>query len=122
MTSRMKLNTKLIGSVGIISALAIILGACSIVWITGLNKSMQYTVNVAAKRRLIASDLYSSTLRMQSLDRALMLRSIMQQGAGSDDVKREYRDVMASVRKSLPSYQEILEDEAGRRSFEEVRT
>jgi methyl-accepting chemotaxis protein len=121
MTSRMKLSTKLIGSVGAISGLAILLGVCSIGWITSLNKSMQYTVNVAAKRRLIASDLYSSTLRLQSLDRALMLRSILQQGAGSEDVKREYADIMASVRRMLPDYQQLVEDDAGRRAFESVR-
>lgn len=111
----------MIGSVGIISALAILLGACSIVVITGLNKSLQYTVNVAAKRRLIASDLYSSTLKLQSLDRSLMLRSILQQSSGVEDVKREYREVIASVRKSLAAYEPLAEDEAGRRGFETVR-
>jgi hypothetical protein len=121
MTSRMKLSTKLIGSVGAVSGLAIMLGVCSIIWITGLNRSLQYTVNIAAKRRLIASDLYSSTLRLQSLDRALMLRSILQQGAGADSVKREYADVISSIRKLLPDYQQLIEDEQGRRSFESVR-
>src|SRR4051812_2969334 len=118
MTSRMKLSTKLIGSVGTVSALAILLGACSIFWITGLNKSMQYAVNVAAKRRQIGSDLYASAVKMQSLDRAIMLRSIMQQGAGAEDTKREYRDVMNSVRSELPEYQALVEDEAGRRGYE----
>jgi methyl-accepting chemotaxis protein len=122
MTSRMKLSTKLIGSTGTISALAILLGACSIFWITGLNKSMQYAVNVAAKRRMIAYDVYSATLRMQSLDRAIMLRSIMQQAAGAEDNKREYRDVMASVRKMLAEYQPMIEDDSARRGYENVRT
>ena len=121
MTSRMKLSTKLIGSAGTISGLAILLGACSIFWITGLNKSMQYAVNVAAKRRSIAQELYSSTLKMQSLDRAIMLRSILQQGAGAEDNKREYRDVMNSVRSMLPQYQALVEDETGRRGYETVR-
>ncbi len=122
MTSRMKLSTKLIGSAGSISALAVLLGACSIFWITGLNKSMQYAVNVAAKRRTIAQELYSSTLKMQSLDRAIMLRSIMQQGAGAESNKREYRDVVAAVRSLLPQYQALIEDESGRRGYETVRS
>ncbi len=121
MTSRMKLSTKLIGSAGTVSALGLLLGACSIFWITGLNKSMQYAVNVASNRRSIAKDLYSATLKMQSLDRAIMLRSIMQQGAGAEDNKREYRDVMASVRSELPQYQALIEDEAGRKGYETVR-
>jgi methyl-accepting chemotaxis protein len=118
----MKLSTKLIGSAGSISALAILLGACSIFWITGLNKSMQYAVNVASQRRTIAYELYSSTLRMQSLDRAIMLRSILQQAAGAEDNKREYRDVMASVRNLLPQYQALIEDDSARRSYDNVRT
>jgi methyl-accepting chemotaxis protein/methyl-accepting chemotaxis protein-1 (serine sensor receptor) len=118
----MKLSTKLIGSAGTISALAVLLGACSIYWINGLNKSMQYTVNVAAKRQTIAYELYASTTRMQSLDRAIMLRSILQQAAGAEDNKREYRDVMASVRKLLPEYQALIEDETGRRVYDNVRT
>src|SRR5579863_608401 len=122
MALRMKLSTKLIGSVGIISTLAILLGACSIFWISGLNKSMQYTVNVAAKRRTIAQELYASTLKMQSLDRAIMLRSIMQQGAGAEDNKREYRDVITSVRSLLPQYQGLVEDESGRRGYETVKS
>ena len=122
MTSRMKLSTKLIGSAGTISALAILLGACSIFWITGLNKSTQYAINVAAKRRRIAYDLYSSTLKMQSLDRAIMLRSIMQQGAGAEDNKREYRDVMAGVRNLLAEYQPMTEDASARRACDTVRT
>jgi methyl-accepting chemotaxis protein len=122
MTSRTKLSTKLIGSAGTISALAVLLGACSIFWISGLNKSMQYAVNVAAKRRTIAYELYSSTLRMQSLDRAIMLRSIMQQAAGAEDNKRDYRDVMASVRNLLPQYQALIEDDSGRRGYDNVRT
>jgi len=122
MTSRMKLSTKLIGSAGTISGLAVLLGACSIFWITGLNKSMQYAVNVAAKRRTIAQDLYASTLKMQSLDRAIMLRSILQQGSGAEDNKREYRDVMTSVRNLLPQYQALVEDESGRRGYETVRS
>src|SRR5579863_7952915 len=122
MALRMKLSTKLIGSVGIISTLAILLGACSIFWISGLNKSMQYTVNVAAKRRAIANDLYSSTLKMQSLDRAIMLRSIMQQGAGAEDNKREYRDVMAGVRNLLAQYQPMIEDDSARHGYDTVRT
>ena len=121
MTSRMKLSTKLIGSAGTISVLAILLGACSIFWITALNKSVQYVANVAAKRRAISYDLYSSTLKMQSLDRAIMLRSIMQQGTGAEDNKREYRDVMSSVRNLLPQYQALIEDDSGRRGYENVR-
>src|SRR5580692_150637 len=122
MTSRMKLSTKLIGSAGTISALAILLGACSIFWITGLNKSTQYAINVAAKRRGIAYDVYSSTLKMQSLDRAIMLRSIMQQGSGAEDNKREYRDVMTGVRNLLAEYQPMIEDDAARRGYDSVRT
>ncbi len=121
MTSRMKLSTKLIGGAGTLSALAILLGACSIYSITGLNKSMQYTVNVAAKRRMIAYELYSSTNKMQSLERAIMLRSIMQQGAGAEDNKRDYRDVMTSVRAFLPQYQALIEYDSERRGYEQVR-
>jgi len=122
MIPRMKLSTKLIGSAGTISALAVLLGACSIFWITGLNRSMQYAVNVAAKRRLIAQEFYSSTLKMQSLERAIMLRSIMQQGSGAENDKREFRDVMTRVRSLLPEYQAMVEDQSGRRGYETVKS
>ncbi|HXJ38548.1 MAG TPA: MCP four helix bundle domain-containing protein, partial [Bryobacteraceae bacterium] len=121
MTSRMKLSTKLIGGVGTVGALAVLLGAASILAITSINKSMQYAVNIAGKRRTIVDDLYSMTLRAQSLDRALMLRSIMQQASGAAETQREYRDVMTSVRNSLGEYQKLVEDDAGRRGYETLR-
>ncbi len=91
MTSRMKLSTKLIGSVGTILGLAILLGTCSALVIRGLNQSMDYAVNVAAARRTIAHEIYGAALKMQSLDRAIMLRAIMQQGAGTEDLKQSLR-------------------------------
>jgi methyl-accepting chemotaxis protein len=121
MTSRMKLSTKLIGSVAAILALAVILGTCSAFWITSLGRTMNYTVNVVGKRRRVAFDIYSAALRMQSLDRAIMLKSIMQQAAGAEEYKRDYRDVVTGVHKAVADYQPLIEDEGTRQSFEKVR-
>jgi methyl-accepting chemotaxis protein len=122
MTSRMKLSTKLIGSVGTILGLAVLLGACSSLVIRGLSHSMDYAVNVAAQRRLTAQEIYGTALKMQSLDRAIMLRAIMQQGAGTDDLKQTYGDTAAAGRKSLAQYQAMMEDSTDRASFDRVRS
>jgi len=122
MISRMKLSTKLIGSVGTILALAMLLGASSSVIINNLSRSMNYTVNVAAKRRFTAFDVYTAALKMQSLDRAIMLREIMQQTAAVEGHKREYTDTVESVRKSLADYQSLMEDDDARRGYETVNT
>src|SRR5580704_17658036 len=122
MTSRMKLSTKLIGSVGTILGLAILLGTCSALVIRGLGQSMDYAVNVAAQRRNLANEIYGAALKMQSLDRAIMLRAIMQQGAASEDLKQNYGETATSGRKSLGDYQSLMEDAAERASFDLVRT
>ncbi len=122
MISRMKLSTKLIGSVGTILGLALVLGTCSTILITSLSTSMTYTLNVAAQRRTIAFEIYSSALKMQSLDRAIMLRSIMQQTAGVENHKQEYRETVDGVRKTLGEYQDLVEDDAGRRAYQAVKT
>ncbi len=118
----MKLSTKLIGGSVVILALALLLGGSSAFLITNLSHSVDYTVNVVAKRRMLASDVYTAALKMQSLDRAIMLKAIVQQGAGAEDIKREYRDVASGVRKSLADYQTLIEDENSRLSYEAVRT
>src|ERR1700756_5252252 len=110
MTSRMKLSTKLIGSVGTILGLAILLGTSSALVIRGLNQSMDYAVNIAAARRTLAHDIYGAALKMQSLDRAIMLRAIVQQGAGTEDLKQSYSDTATTGHKALSDYQALIED------------
>jgi methyl-accepting chemotaxis protein len=122
MISRMKLSTKLIGSVATILGLALILGTCATILITSLSRSMTYAVNVAAQRRVIAYDIYSAALKMQSLDRAIMLRSIMQQTAAVEAHKQDYRDTADLVQKSLGEYQSLIEDDAGRKVYQGVKT
>ena len=122
MTSRMKLSTKLIGSVGTILGLAILLGTCSALVIRGLNQSMDYAVNTAAARRNHAQEIYGAALKMQSLDRGIMLRAIMQQGAGTEDLKQSYGESASAGRKALGDYQGLLEDSSDRASLDRVRT
>ena len=122
MTSHMKLSTKLIGSVGTILGLAILLGTSSALVIRGLGQSMDYAVNVAAQRRNLANDIYGAALKMQSLDRGIMLRAIMQQGAGTEDLKQSYGDTATSGRKALSDYQALIEDASDHASFDRVRT
>jgi len=122
MTSHMKLSTKLIGSVSTILGLAILLGTCSALVIRGLGQSMDYAVNVAAARRTVAQDLYGTALKMQSVDRAIMLRAIVQQGAGTDDLKQSYNDTATAGRKSLAEYQAMMEAADDRAAFDRVRS
>ena len=122
MTSRMKLSTKLIGSVGTILGLAILLGTCSALVIRGLNQSMDYAVNSAAARRNHAHEIYGAALKMQSLDRGIMLRAIMQQGAGTEDLKQSYNESASAGRKALGDYQGLLEDSSDRAALDRVRT
>ena len=117
----MKLSTKLIGSVATILGLAILLGVTSALLITNLSRSVDHTVNVVAKRRMLASDVYTFAVKMQSLDRAIILKSILQQGAGADDLKREYRDVDASVKKTLADYEGLIEDDGTRQAHDSVK-
>lgn len=115
----MKLTTKLMGSIVAILALAIFLAVCSLVFITSLARSTDYAVNVAGKRRSVASEMYAGTLKMQSLDRAIMLRSIMQQAA--DENKRDHRDISANVLKLFAVYRGLVEDENARQTADRVR-
>ncbi|HVY95218.1 MAG TPA: methyl-accepting chemotaxis protein [Bryobacteraceae bacterium] len=118
----MKLSTKLTGGAGMLSGIALLLGVCSIFWTASLNKSMQYSVNVAAKRRLIASGLYSSTLLMQSLDRDIVLRSILQQASGAQGDRQKYETVISEVRKDLADYQSLIEDDSMRRGYDAIQS
>jgi methyl-accepting chemotaxis protein len=116
MTSQMKLSTKLIGAVGTILAVALLLGICAAALITSLSRSIDHTVNVSGQLRLYANQTYSGALKLQSLDRAIILRGIMQQTAAVEQNKQEFRDTAAEVRNSLAAYRALVEDDGGRQS------
>jgi methyl-accepting chemotaxis protein/methyl-accepting chemotaxis protein-1 (serine sensor receptor) len=120
MISRLKLSTKLIGGVASILGLGLVLGTCSILMISNMSKSMDYVVNVAAKRRLLGFDVYTGALKMQSLDRDLILRSILQSGKTTG--MQEYLDIANAAEKSLASYLSLTEDDAGRQAQQAVKT
>lgn len=122
MLSNLKLSAKLIGSVSAILAGALLLGAGSAVLITDLRHTMEHVVNVEGKRRLIASDIFAFSLKMQSLERAILLRSILQQSAALDRHKQEYQETAAQVEKRLAEYQPLIDNEGSRNLFGTVHT
>jgi methyl-accepting chemotaxis protein len=121
MISRLKLSTKLFGGVATMVALGLVLGACSAVLISNLSSSMDRVVNVVAKRRLLAFEVYSGALKMQSIDRAIILRSILQSGSVEAD-KHDYQTAAADAQKSLAGYEVLIEDEAERQGYQAVKS
>ena len=117
----LKLSTKLLGAVGTILACAVLLGTYATIVINRLSHSMDYTVNVGAKRRLHVFQVYAGGLKMQSLDRAIMLRAITQSADVLEARKQQYQEAVDASEKSLSDYRALLEDEGERQGYETLR-
>ena len=117
----LKLSTKLLGGVGTILACAVLLGTYALIVINHMGRSMDYTVNVAAKRRLYVFQVYAGGLKMQSLDRAIMLRAVTQQVDVMETRKQQYQEAVEAAEKSLSDYRALLENEVDHRGYETLR-
>jgi methyl-accepting chemotaxis protein/methyl-accepting chemotaxis protein-1 (serine sensor receptor) len=120
MISRLKLSTKLIGGVASILALGLLLGTCSTILMSKMKGSMDYVVNVAAKRRVLGFEVYTATLKMQSLERELILRAILQSGSTAAS-RQQYGEVVNAAQAALTEYETLIENDAERKGYETVK-
>lgn len=121
MTQRMTLGAKLTAGFGAMMALVIALSGASGWVISSLAGEVNNLVQRVAETRKQSQIVYSSGARALSAERAIMLRSILQQPAGVEEAKQEFRDAMASMDGALNKILAVSDIEAMRRSASELR-
>jgi methyl-accepting chemotaxis protein/methyl-accepting chemotaxis protein-1 (serine sensor receptor) len=116
----MTLGRKLSLCVGALFACLLVIGGGSAGIMGKLGRSMNYTFNTVAKRRAIAFSIDSETREMLSLERSIMLRSVLQQKEMVEQNEASFTRVSSSVRQSLRSYLPLIDDAQGRQTYDSL--
>ncbi|HPQ17198.1 MAG TPA: methyl-accepting chemotaxis protein, partial [Bryobacteraceae bacterium] len=117
----MKIGTKLMASFGVMMALVLLLGIGGIASVERVRSAMDTTVNVAAKRTLLANQIATEAANLVALERGIVLRSILQQTQAVETHKQEYRDASARLERALAQLDPLLDTDASRRSLSSLK-
>jgi hypothetical protein len=109
-------------SFGVMMALVLAIGIGGLTGVGRLQSAMNQTVNVAAKRTLLANQIVSEAANMVALERGIVLRSILQQAQVVEKHKQEFRDSSAKVERALAQLDPLLESDSSRRGLNVLRS
>jgi len=104
-------------SFGAMLLILAILGLGAVVAISSLKTSMEYAVNMAGKRTLLANQISTEIADIVGIERGIVLRSILQQTATVDKHKQEFRDATARMRQALQQLQPLLDSGSARHGY-----
>ncbi len=105
------IGKKLMASFGAMILILAILGIGAVVAISSLKSSMEYAVNMAGKRTLLAGQIATEAENIVGIERGIVLRSILQQTATVEKHKQEFRDSSARMQRALQQLQPLLDSE-----------
>lgn len=117
----MKIGTKLMASFSVMMALVLALGFGGVASVERVRSAMDSTVNVAAKRTLLANQIATEAANIMALERGIVLRSILQQTQAMETHKQEYRDASSRVERALAQLEPLLDTDASRRGLSALR-
>jgi methyl-accepting chemotaxis protein/methyl-accepting chemotaxis protein-1 (serine sensor receptor) len=117
----MKIGTKLMASFSLMLGLVLALGIGAGVAISHLGTAMDRTVNVAAKRALLASRIVTETANIVAVERGIVLRSILQQTAAVDKHKQEFHDAASRIDEALGQLQPLMDTDASQQGLTSLR-
>ncbi len=120
MRTGMRIGTKLMASFGVMLLLQLVLGIGAMIGINRLTTAMGYTVNMAGKRTLLANQIVTETANIVGIERGIVLRSILQQAAGVENHKQEFREASGKMQGALAQLQPLLDTENSRRGFNQL--
>lgn len=117
----MKMGTKLMAGFSLMLALVLAIGAGAVGGTERLRAAVDRTVNVAARRTLLANQIAFETANMVGLERGIVLSSILQQPEAVDRHKQEFREASARLEGALDQLQPLMESDGSRRGLSALR-
>jgi len=115
----MSLSKKLLGSFGVMLALLLVLSGAALVVTNDLNRDLDHTANVSARKQYLAGQVNSATSAISSLERAVVLAAVVGDNAKADDYQRQLAGPSSALQKALSDLQSL---DDGRELAAVVRT
>lgn len=122
MSQRMTLGAKLTAGFGAMMLLTLAVSVGAITVISQIGGDMDYAVNRAGKRNSLAWQMNHASTRAMAAERGILLRSIVQQTAGVDRHKQEFREASQEIERALGEIQPLIDDDSTRSSVDSMRT
>lgn len=117
----MRIGTKLMASFLLMLGLVLSLGIGAGVAISHLGAAMDQTVNVAAKRALLASRIVTETANIVAIERGMVLRSVLQQTAAVEKHKQEFHESASRIDAVLGQLQPLMDTGASQQGLTSLR-
>ncbi|MCL5742970.1 MAG: methyl-accepting chemotaxis protein [Acidobacteria bacterium] len=117
----MKASAKLIAGASAMLGLVLLLGTSATVLSTRSGKEFDHAINVAGKRRQLASEIVTDATEMASLERGIVLRAVLQQASLVERYKQDFSATGESMRRALAQMDSLLDNDGSRRNLAVLR-
>jgi methyl-accepting chemotaxis protein len=122
MASQMTIGKKLFGSFGASLLLTLIVGGTSMWLISSLGASLNKTVNVSARKQLLAAQIDTNESDMLSAERGILIRAMLKDTALVTQYNQDFQNATSSMKTNLDALTALIETENGRRFVSAIET
>jgi methyl-accepting chemotaxis protein/methyl-accepting chemotaxis protein-1 (serine sensor receptor) len=114
------IGAKLGIGLGVVLALVLFSGITAVAVNTSLGHELQDTIEVTAKKQMLAGQLLAAAASMEALDRGIASSSLLQQTEQAAAFEKRYTDQEETARKALKEFAGMTNSEDARRRLQEV--
>jgi len=115
MASQMTIGKKLFGSFGASIALTLVVGGTSLWLISSLGTSLKKTVNVTARKQLLAANIDMGESDMLAAERGILLRAMLKDPSMVAQYSQDYQGAVSEMKGRLQEMTPLIESEDGRK-------